>query len=271
MLLAMCLAVCLAAVLPVAFGGFCDDPAWDQVWGDEFSGDTLNISSWSVMNNTSPNDSSCRDAMCLTSNVRVEGGALILTAREEAAGWARFTTGAIDSRDKRFFQATRDKPFRLCVSGMLPGGKGTGSGLWPAFWMMPNDDSCWPDHGEQDIFEMINGDGVAHATYHVSNATASGPWCKYHDTSEGGSRFIPGWDTAYHEYAIERRVDSLAFVYDSVTVYNSTGGPRRVLDVPWYLILNFAVGGPWPHPVNASTVFPCETKVNYVRVSVPKM
>ena len=38
-------------------------------------------------------------------------------------------------------------------------------------------------------------------------------------------------------------------------------GPRR------YVILNFAIGGPWPAPPDASTVFPVETLVDYVRVS----
>ena len=43
---------------------------------------------------------------------------------------------------------------------------GNSVGMWPAHWMMPNDSSCWPDHGEIDIMEMINGDGSSHATYH---------------------------------------------------------------------------------------------------------
>jgi hypothetical protein len=116
--------------------------------------------------------------------------------------------------------------------------------------------------------EMINGDGVSHATYHVSNASA--PACTYHDTSEGGSAPIANFDTEFHEYAIERTLDTLAFVYDGRVVYNSSGGPRRVLDVPWYVILNFAIGGPWPHPVNDSTVFPAETRVDYVRASIPR-
>ena len=32
--------------------------------------------------------------------------------------------------------------------------------------MMPDTAGCWPDLGEMDILEMINGDGRAHATYH---------------------------------------------------------------------------------------------------------
>ena len=32
--------------------------------------------------------------------------------------------------------------------------------------MMPDVAGCWPDLGEMDILEMINGDGRVHATYH---------------------------------------------------------------------------------------------------------
>ena len=32
--------------------------------------------------------------------------------------------------------------------------------------MMPDTTGCWPDLGEMDILEMINGDGRVHATYH---------------------------------------------------------------------------------------------------------
>ena len=84
----------------------------------------------------------------MAANVGVSGSALHLTARKEASAWANFTTGAIESRDKAFWEATGSSAFRVCVSGSLPGGPGTGFGYWPAFWMMPNDASCWPDHGE---------------------------------------------------------------------------------------------------------------------------
>ena len=217
-----------------------------------------------MRNGTAPNDSSCRDAMCLTDNVAVEGGVLTLTARRQQAGWASFTTGAIETRGKRSWQAAEGRPFRLCVSGQLPGGGGTGAGIWPAFWMMPESTACWPAGGEMDVLEEIDGDGVAHATYHFSPNGTCGL-----DRSEGGSMFIPSLHTSFNEFALERTTHSLAFVYNGVTVYNSTAGSLAVLDDPWYLILNLAVGGPWPKPVNSSTRFPAVTKVDYVRVSSP--
>lgn len=250
----------------VVSGGFCDEAGWSLSFADEFEGAQLNASNWNVLNGTSENDSSCRDAMCLASNVAVRGGSLVLTARAEKAGWASWTTGAVNSKNKRFFAASDASPFRLCVSGKLPGGAGSGGGLWPAFWMMPNDDSCWPDHGEMDLLEEIDGDGFAHATYHISLADKA---CTYNNSAAGGERFVPTLHSAFHEFAVERTATSLAFVYDSVVVWNSTNSTLPVLkEIPWYAILNFAIGGPWPKPVNASTVFPAEVLVDYVRASM---
>lgn len=83
-------------------------------------------------------------------------------------GWKGYYTGAVSTRGKRSFQG----PARLCVSARLPGdssaaARATGSniGLWPAIWLMPvhaNDFDqslgCWPDLGEIDLAEMVNGD-----------------------------------------------------------------------------------------------------------------
>ena len=158
---ALRLAALAACLPPLARAGYCDHPDWAPIFADEFEGDALNASTWSMLGNTGPNDSSCRSAMCLFENVRVEGGALVLTALRQQRGWANFTTGAVNSKGKVAFQATRAKPFRLCVSGRLPGGGGTGAGLWPAVWMMPNDDSCWPDHGGECGGQRARGGGRA--------------------------------------------------------------------------------------------------------------
>jgi beta-glucanase (GH16 family) len=39
-------------------------------------------------------------------------------------------------------------------------------GVWPAFWMLPQEPSDWPTGGEVDIFESWNGDCVNHSSLH---------------------------------------------------------------------------------------------------------
>jgi hypothetical protein len=40
-----------------------------------------------------------------------------------------------------------------------------------------------------------------------------------------------------------------------------------VHDVPWYVILNFALGGPWPKNITQETALPATTLIDYVHVA----
>lgn len=117
--------------------------------------------------------------------------------------------------------------------------------------------------------EMIDGDGVERFTYHVSprNATVchGGPV----QQSEGASVPVAAGP---HEYAVEIALGRFQFAVDGAVVFDSAAaGPHNkdlpVHDVPWYTILNFAVGGPWPQPPTAATAFPAEVTVDYVRAA----
>ena len=150
---------------------FCDaQPGWRIDWQDEFDGESLNASSWSALDLDSYDIGSCRDAACLPENVQVSGGALHLRSERRQIKGYNFTTAAVRTKGKRSWAASPASWFRVCVSAILPGeGHGSGGaaqGIWPAHWMMPDTAGCWPDLGEMDILEMINGDGRAHATYH---------------------------------------------------------------------------------------------------------
>jgi beta-glucanase (GH16 family) len=39
-------------------------------------------------------------------------------------------------------------------------------GIWPAYWMLPQDPFVWPTDGEIDIFESWNGDAKNHSCLH---------------------------------------------------------------------------------------------------------
>ena len=150
---------------------FCDpQPGWRLDWQDEFDGDSLNATSWTALDLETYDIGSCRDAACLPDNVQIVGGALHLRSERQQVKGYNFTTGAVRTKGKRSWTATTESSFRVCVSAILPGeghgSAGAAQGIWPAHWMMPDTVGCWPDLGEMDIMEMINGDGRVHATYH---------------------------------------------------------------------------------------------------------
>jgi hypothetical protein len=60
-------------------------------------------------------------------------------------------------------------------------------------------------------------------------------------------------------------------VYEVQKKSGIPAGSAWPFDAPFFVILNFAVGGDWPGPPNASTVFPQDYRVDYVRVySLPE-
>ena len=161
---------------------FCDSPFWRIVFRDEFDLPTIDKRWWTILNGThkKPHDQlkadchgsdcdllgACRDAACTVDSVKVAGGRLVLTSQRRRAFGRNFTTGAVITRDKLTFLSD-DEPFRMCIAAVLPGVPGRSAGVWPAHWLMPdNDGSCDPDHGEMDIMEMVKGDGNAYSTYH---------------------------------------------------------------------------------------------------------
>ncbi|KAJ9458919.1 Beta-glucanase [Diplonema papillatum] len=268
----------LAQACCVAGASFCDEGGFQTVWGDEFDGPELNTSVWSTP--TESNGGYCRSAYCDANNVHVEDGKLVLTSLRNASfpGF-EITTGVVISRDKQVFNATpEDGPYRICVSAMLPGWvenpNNESQGYWPAHWMMPNDQSCWPDHGEMDILEMINGNAVAATTYHWSDVYPN-KTCTQQDSSWHGSKTLPAdWNTTYHEFSLERGVGYVAFAVDGVVTFNtSTSAPppanpaAQFVETPFYLILQTAIGGPWPGNSTDQTVFPGYHRVDWVHAA----
>ena len=164
-----------------------------------------------------------------------------------------------------------NKTFRMCVRAILPGvesSAGAAKGVWPAHWMMPDvPNVCDPDLGEMDIMEMINGDGQSHGTYHWETTYPNKP-CAYPDGHEQVSNLVTlaaGWNATFHEFSVERGTHHLAFAVDGV-VYVNTSKPM-FWTVPWYAILNTAIGGPWPGEPTPDTVMPVYHTIDYVRVA----
>ena len=137
---------------------FCTPSAtWPRSFSDEFDGPSLNTSLWSVYLQNAADPASggagqCgfgvgRFGRCDAANVYLENGSLVLKSDKLPAqqcnaseGCFNFTSGGVTSRDKATWRVGGGESFRLCVNAMLPGGAspGSGTGIWPAHWMMPN-------------------------------------------------------------------------------------------------------------------------------------
>jgi len=143
-------------------------------------------------------------------------------------------------------------------------------GMWPAFWLIGNSIVTlnWPACGELDVMEHINGSNPQNWGYDWVQGSIHGT------ALTGGTQYHPaGFSAAdWHTYGmiwtkgrIQYYVDAPANVYATFT--SSTQAGAWPFDSgPEFLILNLAVGGDWPGSPDATTVFPSELQVDYVRL-----
>jgi len=264
MKVALPIALLFCIIFNIAHAAFCDSGnGWRQVFKDDFN--TFDENSWTITLGSDAGQG--REAWLTKDNVYVQNSNLVLRSQRQVVGTSNYTSGAITSKGKKFWSNAR-----VCVRATLPGGSHQAAqGIWPAHWLMPNDASCWPDHGEVDIMEMINGDGDIHGTFHWNEGYPKVP-CNSHDTGLGGQTPLPDALSTYHEYATEWSKDYVTFLMDGKAYFNVTASSHspspQFPPSPMYAILNTAVGGSWPGPPNPETKFPAYHMIDYIAVAV---
>lgn len=129
-----------------------------------------------------------------------------------------------------------------------------GQGLWPAFWLVPANHQ-WPP--EIDIMEILgNAPGKVLMTYHYGAVTYPGVDETIYPYLSNPS----GW----HTYALDWQPGKLTWYIDGTVRKSVTS--KNVPATPMELLLNLAVGGSLPGNPDASTHFPANMQIDYVRV-----
>jgi len=192
-------------------------------------------------------------------NARVADGKLIITARKESFGGREYTSARLVSKDKGDWIYGRFE-----VNAKLP----TGTGTWPAIWMLPTDNTYggWPKSGEIDIMEHVGYDqDRVHVTVHTE-AYNHGI-----GTQRGTNKVIANASTAFHLYRIDWTSNAIKGFIDDQQMFEfvneGKGSAEWPFDKQFHLLLNLAFGGNWGGTQGIDpSIFPQSMEVDYVRV-----
>ncbi|NSW93967.1 MAG: glycoside hydrolase family 16 protein [Bacteroidales bacterium] len=245
--------ILLSAVILLTCCGREKEAKWDLVWSDEFEYSGLPDSTkWGnevgfIRNNELQYYTERR-----IENSVVHDGNLLIIGRKERFDTANYTSASLTTDRKHAWTFGK-----IEARMKLP----KGQGMWPAFWMLGQNvhELGWPECGEIDIMEHINNDNFVHGTLH---------WYNKDHLSSG--KTAPCDVTQYHSYAIEWDSDSIKWLldgkqYHQLPVKSEIIG-NQAFQLPFYIILNLAIGGSWPKDPDETTQFPDTVFVDYVRV-----
>lgn len=251
---------------------------WVQVWSDEFDGAAgarIDDTKWSYQT-----ADGCKEGICgwgntekeyytdASENIALNGqGQLAIVARAAPAGLAcyygacRYTSGKITTRGKMLAQ-----PGRVEARIKLPAGQG----LWPAFWMLgyTSPTTPWPDCGEIDIMENKGSQAATTSSaLHGPGYSGQTPLAHAHNLASGAlsddfHTFAVEWDSLFVRFFVDGALH-YEIARDAVERYG-----KSVLDQPYFVILNLAVGGHFDGDPQSDAIFPATMLVDYVRVYV---
>jgi len=196
-----------------------------------------------------------QDYTTSSQNVQISGGSTIQLVPRLVNG--KWTSGRVES-EKSF----TPEPGKITVVeasirfGENP--QANKQGIWPAFWLLGESirfGTPWPQCGELDIMETINGAPTAYGTVHCGSPQG-GP-C---NEPVGRPSTIHLGDNGWHRWAIrfdrtkggDWRGETIQWSLDG-NVYNTMRGAdigdqavwSTLAHSPMFIVLNVAVGGNW--------------------------
>jgi beta-glucanase (GH16 family) len=261
-------------------------PGWKLVWNDEFDGPEIDRKKWDfdIGNGNIPGwgNNELEYYTDRPENAYIKDGMLHIQARKEAFKNFKYTSARLKTRkeDKSslFAKLYGRFEFRAKVS--------TGKGIWPALWLLPQDEKYkgWAASGEIDILEARGQEpGKVLGTLHYGSGWPA-------NTHSGKDFVFPdnGTIADFHSYALEWEPGEIRWLVDgkvyqtqnfwwSSSKRTNKGGAKPESETelnPWpapfdqtfFIIMNVAVGGNFLGNPDTKTVFPAEMVIDYVRV-----
>lgn len=267
---------------------------WALKWSDEFDAETLDPEKWSLEHacwGGGNNERQCYTDR--TDNVELVNGLLRIVALEETFTGPDFPGDTAQrtqpyTSGKAITQGLADWRYgRISIRGKLPEGQGT----WPAFWMLAATDTyttTWPLHGEIDIMESVNlgarcdectgtnGENRTSSALHFGNNVPDNRMTG--DKTNLASNLNPAdgyhvWTIEWGEGIIKWFLDGELYSTKTHESWFTAAAPDNAnapFDEAFYLILNLAIGGDFPEPLNdtgiADSSLPNQLLVDWVRV-----
>lgn len=244
---------------------------------DSFEGERLNTHNWNYMigdgsaYGVSNGWGNGEKEFYREENVELQDGKMDIVIKKcdsDKNKGMTFTSGRIRSNGKVAYTHGRIEAKISCPFG---------TGIWPAFWMLPDTEGTnayggWPNSGEIDIMEakgrlhyMMNG------TIHYGDAEGTSS-----DNYKNGNYSFPDGEdiNGFHTYAVEWDETEIRFYCDSNlyytakdwTIKNGTGTFPAPFDKPFHIIFNLAVGGNYDgYKMPSANEVPAKMQVEYVK------
>lgn len=267
---------------------------WKLTWSDEFDGKDIDPAKWDfdLGNGFFNYDANVwisgwgnNELQYYTKekdNAFVKDGALTIRVVKESLHGCGYTSARLKTRKRDGSPLFNQKYGKFEFRAKLP----TGKGIWPALWLLPQQEKHgpWAASGEIDVMEARGQEpDKVLGTLHFGSRWPA-------NAHESRDYVLPrkGTIADFHVYAVEWDPGEIRWLVDghlyatqsfwwSSSKTNGTKGvaPTREGDInawpapfdqPFYLIMNVAVGGKFLGNPDQTAVFPAEMVVDYVRV-----
>ncbi|KAF7921745.1 hypothetical protein BELL_1100g00020 [Botrytis elliptica] len=235
-------------------------PGFTLTWSDSFSGSAGSLASSSKWEYETPATNQNNEIQHYTSspqNANLSGSStLYITPLYSSGKWTSARISTLQSWGCA-------NGAEMIVSASIKMGSSDPThqqGIWPAFWTLGESfrsDNMWPECGEWDIMEQVNGASANVGTIHYGTASyplAIGSPNAWIDRSE------------WHTYGIrisrvgDWQSQSITWELDGNAYFTVTGGMvgdyqswGKLVGESYFVILNVAVGGSYPGMPNALT------------------